>query len=51
MVAGAYVQFRDHCPRCGINLGRQGGVLLPLTCKACGVVFPRRRHTPAPTEP
>ncbi|MFZ4806807.1 MAG: hypothetical protein ACOYLQ_06070 [Hyphomicrobiaceae bacterium] len=50
MIAGAYVQFRDHCPRCGLNLGRQGGVLLPLNCKACRVVFPRRRHTPATTE-
>jgi hypothetical protein len=41
VVAGAYVQFRERCPRCGSLLGRQSRLMLPLKCRSCGVPFPR----------
>lgn len=41
MAAGAWVQFRERCPRCGTLLGRQSRFILPNKCKSCGVGFPR----------
>jgi hypothetical protein len=41
MAAGAWVQFRERCPRCGTLLGRQSRFILPAKCKSCGVGFPR----------
>lgn len=41
MAAGAVVQFRERCPRCGTLLGRQSRFILPAKCKSCGVAFPR----------
>lgn len=41
VAAGAYVQFRERCPRCGTLLGRQSRFVLPAKCKSCGVAFPR----------
>lgn len=40
-IAGAWVQFRERCPRCGTLLGRQSRLILPAKCKSCGVPFPR----------
>lgn len=40
-IAGAYVQFREKCPRCGTRLGRQSRLVLPQKCRSCGVEFPR----------
>lgn len=42
MAAGAYVQFRERCPRCQSLLGRQSRFVLAAKCKSCGVGFPRR---------
>ena len=41
MIAGAYVQFRERCPRCSALLGRQSRFVLGAKCKSCGVAFPR----------
>lgn len=41
-VAGAYVQFRERCPRCDTRLGRQSRLMLPQKCRQCGVEFPRQ---------
>jgi len=41
ILAGAWVQFRERCPRCGTLLGRQSRFILPNKCKSCGVGFPR----------
>jgi hypothetical protein len=41
MIGGAFVQFRERCPRCGTLLGRQSRFVLPGKCKSCGVPFPR----------
>lgn len=41
MAGGAWVQFRERCPRCGTLLGRQSRFILPNKCKSCGVGFPR----------
>jgi hypothetical protein len=40
-VVGWVIQFRERCPRCNAQLGRQARVLLPVKCKNCGVPFPR----------
>jgi hypothetical protein len=40
-VVGAYVQFREVCPRCQSRLGRQSRFVLPDSCRHCGVEFPR----------
>jgi hypothetical protein len=40
-VIGAYVQFREVCPRCGSKLGKQSRFVLPDECRNCGVEFPR----------
>jgi len=37
----AYLQFREKCPRCGSRLGRQSRLILPDTCRRCGVAYPR----------
>jgi hypothetical protein len=37
LIAGAVVQFRERCPRCGTLLGRQSRLILPNKCKSCGV--------------
>jgi len=50
IVVGYVVQFRERCPRCRTKLGRQARVLLPLKCKSCGVVFPRRQDGTDPLE-
>lgn len=50
MAIGWFVQFRESCPRCGVKLGRQARVLLPVKCKSCGVQFPRRQDGSAPLE-
>jgi hypothetical protein len=42
-VIGAWVQFRERCPRCSSLIGRQARLILPLKCKHCGVEFPRRK--------
>jgi hypothetical protein len=36
-----WVQSRERCPRCGSRLGRQSRLILPDTCRVCGVKFPR----------
>ena len=41
MAAGAYVQFRERCPRCQTLLGRQSRFVFGAKCKSCGVAFPR----------
>lgn len=41
LAAGAAVQFRTQCPRCGHRIGRQARMFLPEACKSCGVEFPR----------
>ena len=41
LAVGAYVQFRERCPRCDTRLGRQARFILPVLCKSCGVEFPR----------
>ena len=41
MIVGAYVQFRERCPRCQTLLGRQSRFVLGAKCKSCGVAFPR----------
>jgi hypothetical protein len=38
---GAYVQFREVCPRCKSLLGRQSRFVLPNACRHCGVEYPR----------
>lgn len=43
MIAGAWVQFRERCPRCTTRLGRQSRFMLPLRCKVCKVEFPRQK--------
>ena len=45
MAVGAFVQFRERCPRCGFQLGRQARLILPAKCKSCGVGFPRAGET------
>jgi prepilin signal peptidase PulO-like enzyme (type II secretory pathway) len=37
---GAYVQFREKCPRCSALIGRQARFLMPKVCKYCGIEFP-----------
>ena len=40
MLAGAFVQFRERCPRCAARVGSQTTrLLLPGKCKKCGVLF------------
>lgn len=39
MLAGAFVQFRERCPRCSARVGSQTRLLLPGNCKSCGVIF------------
>jgi hypothetical protein len=39
MLAGAFVQFRERCPRCAARVGAQTRLLLPVNCKKCGVLF------------
>jgi predicted cobalt transporter CbtA len=49
MIAGAFVQFRERCPRCQTLLGRQSRFILAAKCNSCGVAFPRGRdadHAP-----
>ena len=41
VVIGAYVQFREVCPRCKSLLGRQSRFVLPDSCRHCGVEYPR----------
>lgn len=41
VLAGAFVQFRERCPRCDARLGRQSRLMLPEKCRHCGVEFPR----------
>jgi hypothetical protein len=41
VVVGAFVQFREVCPRCKSRLGRQSRFVLPDSCRHCGVDFPR----------
>ncbi len=36
---GAYVQFRERCPRCNTRVGRQSRFMLPKQCRSCGVPF------------
>lgn len=48
MVVGAFVQYRERCPRCGVLLGRQARLVLPARCKSCGVGFPRSDDDHAP---
>lgn len=43
MAAGAWVQFRERCPRCNTLLGRQSRFMLPMRCKVCKVEFPREK--------
>jgi hypothetical protein len=38
---GAWVQFREACPRCKSLLGRQSRFVLPDACRTCGVKYPR----------
>jgi hypothetical protein len=45
-LAGAFVQFREKCPRCAARLGRQSRLLLPDKCRHCGVEFPRPPRKP-----
>ena len=42
MIGGAFIQFRERCPRCNAQLGRQSRFVLAAKCKSCGVGFPRR---------
>ena len=42
-LAGAWVQFRERCPRCHTLLGRQSRFMLPMRCKVCKVEFPREK--------
>jgi hypothetical protein len=39
MLAGAFVQFRERCPRCAARVGAQTRLFLPGECKKCGVIF------------
>ena len=39
MLAGAFVQLRERCPRCAARIGAHRRLLLPGKCKKCGVVF------------
>lgn len=39
MLAGAFVQLRERCPRCAARIGAQTRLLLPGKCKKCGVIF------------
>ncbi len=40
MVVGAVVlQFSEKCPRCGFRIGFASRLLLPPTCRKCGVGF------------
>ncbi len=48
MAGGAYVQFRERCPRCHTLLGRQSRFVLGPKCKSCGVGFPRETDSHAP---
>jgi hypothetical protein len=50
MIAGAWVQFRERCPRCTSLLGRQSRFMLPMKCKVCKVDFPRRPKRGPATE-
>lgn len=36
---GAYVQFRERCPRCNMRIGRQSRFMLPKQCRSCGAPF------------
>lgn len=49
-VIGAWVQFRERCPRCQVLLGRQSRLVLPLKCANCKVEFPRRKDRGQVTE-
>ena len=39
MLAGAFVQFRERCPRCAARIGVQTRLFLPGNCKKCGVLL------------
>jgi predicted Zn-ribbon and HTH transcriptional regulator len=39
VVAGAFVQLRERCPRCAARISAQTRLLLPAKCKKCGVIF------------
>lgn len=41
-LVGAWVQFRERCPRCRTLLGRQSRFMLPMRCRVCKVEFPRQ---------
>lgn len=43
-LVGAFVQFRERCPRCQSLLGRQSRLMLPGKCRHCGVEFPRPKR-------
>ena len=50
LIGGAYVQFRERCPRCNVRLGRQARFVVPALCKSCGIDFPRNAPR-APEKP
>ena len=41
VLGGAYVQFRERCPRCAARIGKQSRIFLPEQCAGCGVFFER----------
>lgn len=51
MASGAWVQFRERCPRCRSLLGRQSRIMLPMRCKVCRVEFPRQPRRGDETQP
>ncbi len=36
---GAVIQFSQRCPSCGARIGVQSGLLVPDSCRKCGVAF------------
>ena len=40
IAVGAYIQFRERCPRCSARIGRQARLMMPEACAECGVAFP-----------
>ncbi len=36
---GVFIQFSEKCPNCNYRIGFSSSLLLPKSCKKCGIVY------------
>ncbi len=39
---GVFMQFSEKCPNCNYRLGFSSRLLLPKSCKKCGIIYQSR---------